>query len=158
LTTLAVATYHQLNPSDDSLSTYGSDRDVPRPGLSNLSRPAMIALAILFSSPLGARPVQAAGCHVPERPVLKMGLSWSHESRLQAWEMAGIRPVAPPVLTHLPCPGEVPHSTIVVDVSVVAAWTPSPALEPGNPSEVTTAGDGAEARPPRPSRLDRPPR
>jgi hypothetical protein len=131
---------------------------VPRPRLSNLSRLAMLALAMFVSSLLGARPVQAASCHVPERPVLGMRYSGNGESVLQAWEMTENHPVAPPILTQVPCSGEVPHSSIVVDVSVVAAGMSMAGFKEPRESEMAPLGDDAEAISPRPYRLDRPPR
>ncbi len=131
---------------------------MPRPALTDLTRLALLALALLASSPLGARPAQAAGCHVPERPVLGMRHSGHGEARLRAWELADLRRIAPPIVTHLPCPGDVPHSPIVVDVSVMAACTASSDLEPPLDSELTPLGDDAEVIPPAPLRLDRPPR
>jgi hypothetical protein len=130
---------------------------VPRPGLSNLSRPAILALAMLVSSPLGTRPAQAAGCHVPERPVLGMRYSSQEGARLQAWDLTEIRRF-PPSLTQLPCPGEIPHSPIVVNASVLAACLATADVEPPLDSELAPIGDDAEAIPPRPFRLDRPPR
>jgi hypothetical protein len=118
----------------------------------------MLALAMLVSSPLGARPAQAAGCHVPERPVLGMQHSSRGEARLQAWEMTDLRQVAPPILAQLPCPGQFPHSPIVVDVSVLAACMTTAGVKAHFDSELIPLGDDAEAIPHRPFRLDRPPR
>ena len=82
---------------------------MPRPGPTTLSRPAMLALATLvwFASPLGATSAKAAGCHVPERPVLGMNATGPADDH--AWTMADGVVVAPPVLTRVPCPGETPH-------------------------------------------------
>jgi hypothetical protein len=84
--------------------------------------------------------------------------SWKDEARLQAWELAEVRQFPPPILTQLPCPGEFPHSPIVVDVSALAACMATPDFEPPLESEPTPIGDDAEPIPPHPFRLDRPPR
>src|SRR5262245_10385726 len=87
----------------------------------------MLVLAILvwLSTPMGARPAQAAGCHVPERPIVATPLSWEREGRLEAWAMTEDGPLAPPVLKRVPCPGEIPHvpatSTLTIGPALLAA-------------------------------------
>ncbi len=125
---------------------------MPRPGFPNLSRSVLLALIAL--SPLGARPARAAGCHVPDRPVLGAGF----QSRLSAWELADSVQVAPPIVKRLPCPGEVPHATVVVVLPIAADHAAMTEDEPSLPCRSIVNGDDAEMPPPRASRLDRPPR
>jgi hypothetical protein len=133
---------------------------VPRPSLWNLSRPAVLALAMLvwLSSPMGARPAQAVGCHGPERPVLAMRLSWDRAGRLEAWAMTADRPLAPPVLARVPCPGEVPQVPVASIASIGAAVLAAVEIAPPIRRESLPATDNIGRREPHPHRLDRPPR
>ena len=54
-----------------------------------------------------AIPAGASGCHVPDRPVLGIRLSWEGDQGLNLGRTTETQ--APPVLTHPPCSGEVPH-------------------------------------------------
>jgi hypothetical protein len=72
--------------------------------------------------------------------------------------MVDLREVAPPILTQLPCPGEVPHLPILVDVSLVAACVAMAECSPPLLSEALPPGDDAEAIPPPPFHVDRPPK
>jgi hypothetical protein len=120
----------------------------------------MLALAMLvwLSSPMGARPAQAAGCHVPERPIVATPLSWERDDRLEAWAMTEDTPLAAPALTRVPCPGEIPHvpatSTLSIGPALLAA------AESASPvrRESLLATDDIASIEPHPHRLDRPPR
>lgn len=50
---------------------------------------------------------RAGGCHVPERPVLAQTLSWENELVVDSSTAPPV--LAPPVLIHPPCQGEVPR-------------------------------------------------
>src|SRR5262245_35293509 len=74
------------------------------------------------------RPAEA-GCHAPDRPVLSTRLSWEHDPS----QSAGTRlaATAPAILTHLPCPGELPHHVSSQSSGLVPAWiAPSRAYPP----------------------------
>jgi hypothetical protein len=113
---------------------------------------------MLVLASLGTGPVQAAGCHVPERAILGVRTAGERDGRTKAWEMADISKIAPPILTHLPCPGEDPHLPVVAELSVVAACLATAEIEPALNSESLPAFDDTKAIPPHPFRLDRPPR
>jgi hypothetical protein len=103
-----------------------------------------------------ASPARAAGCHVPERPVLSRSLSW------ELWSLGTASPgaakAAPPAVRRLPCEGETPAqgspATTFLEPACLASdlVVPVPEIEPL-----------ARKTPPTPPapispRLDRPPR
>src|SRR3954454_4920335 len=115
----------------------------------------LVVTACLLSCAGTAR---AAGCHVPERPVLAQTLSWDRwQTAQEAHAGPGLR-TASPAVAPLPCQGEVPTLPSVASIPMAAAPAPAAervalALEERMPAET----------PPRiPSplafRLDRPPR
>jgi hypothetical protein len=106
---------------------------------------------------LGVTPAaRAAGCHVADRPVLGTKLSWEQGPSvdLRSPSIA----VAPPVLTHPPCPGEVPHVLNASTVTPGPACLVSASFDPSTFSEPLRAGEELEHLQPLASRLDRPPR
>ncbi len=124
------------------------------------SRIVLLALTgtMCLSLGIAPRPARAAGCHVPERPVLAHTLSWErllHAGLTAAHRSAG---VAPPAIIPLPCQGEVPTlpsttSQLLVADRAACRMTPPPAL-----SEPVFPEPPATALPSLSSRLDRPPR
>jgi hypothetical protein len=120
----------------------------------------MLALAMLvwFGSSLGARPARAAGCHVPDRPVLGVNSTGQDDPHIAAWALQDRGAVAPPALTRLPCPDQTPHapmtSTVPMDASGLATVMTVPAVRYLSFGAV----DADEIPDPHPFRLDRPPR
>jgi hypothetical protein len=145
-----------VSPAD---SANGSERDVPPPGPRNSSRPALLALVLLvwLSSPLTVTRAPAAGCHVPERPVLAAPLS-RERGTLTAWQITDLRPAAPPVLTRLPCPGEVPQVPGVPIAAIAPVSRSRREIAPLPRRESRSTADDISRIDPHPSRLDRPPR
>ncbi len=104
------------------------------------------------------KPARAAGCHIPDRPVLARTLSWERWLKNSAaFDRGNVRP-APPALAPLPCHGETP-TTPGIGITIVA----------GEPAAITIlfppvagerlAVDSGEASPERIApRLERPPR
>lgn len=133
---------------------------MPRPGPLILSRPAMFALAMLvwLALPLGARPAQASGCHIPERPILGVNPAGFHDRHIAAWSLHDRTEAAPPVLTRVPCPGETPRPTVIPIATVAAAWLSAIESPPERPTGSFHAIEDADGPDPRPFRLDRPPR
>jgi hypothetical protein len=113
------------------------------------------ALGILFLI-IGAQPSYAAGCHVQDRPVLQISLSWENLQEIDP--LAPSRILAPPILTHVPCGGETPFAPGSLAHPVVAILIDNSPLplqsRSGLPFEHTRVH---HAQPPS-LRLDRPPR
>ena len=137
------------------LPVVGSPADVSRWGQTRLYRVALLALFGALGVLVDARPAQAMGCHVRDRPVL--GLSTSLESAISgqpdtAWiAHPSPRVRAAPVLGRHPrCAGTTPPS------EPLAPPTPF-TLEPAEARPIH--GDATPSRPLAiPTRLDRPPR
>ncbi len=108
------------------------------PGRLTLSRLATITLAVLVCSPLGTRSARAAGCHVPERPVLGTRPAWDSERHVEAWAIADAP--APPILKRVPCSAEVPHLPVATPVSTGAADLGAAEYGPAIHSEVAARG------------------
>ena len=99
---------------------------------------------------------RAAGCHVPDRPVLGGKLSW--ESNLSR-DLNGAAPaLAPPVLTHPPCEGESPTLLESAGEAPAADWRPQIDLDSPGRSTPVICRSPAHRRQPPGIRLDRPPR
>lgn len=133
---------------------------MPRPRPTNLTRPATLALAMLvwFALPIGARPARAAGCHLPDRPVLGLDRAERPDRRTPAWALLERGELAPPILTRVPCSGESPNTTVTARVPIVAEL-PATVLEgPVSASGRIQPFDDTDNRDPHPLRLDRPPR
>jgi hypothetical protein len=130
------------------------------PGPRYLSRPAPLALAMIvwLSWPMAATPARAAGCHVPDRPVLATPLSWERQHRLAAWELTDEVPMAPRVLTRVPCPGEVPQVPVVTTTTGETASLRTAEVPPPLHGEPLPHADELARTGPHPFRLDRPPR
>jgi hypothetical protein len=121
-----------------------------------LSRLAMIALAMIVASPFGAGPAHASGCHVPDRPILSTRFTWERDRPV---DPAGlIDGQAPPVLTRVPCSGEVPQLPGSPTGLVAQADRTTTHFDPPTVSEPAIAGDDIVRIDPHPFRLDRPPR
>ena len=120
----------------------------------------MLALTMLvwFASSLGARPVQAAGCHVPDRPVLGVNSTGQDDPHIAAWVWQAGGAVAPPALRRLPCPDQIPHVLMISMVTMDAAGLATVVIVPAVRYLSFRAIDAAEIPDPRPFRLDRPPR
>ena len=97
-----------------------------------------------------------AGCHAPDRPVLGNRLSWEDDQLPGAGSSEA--DTAPPILTHSPCPGEVPHSLSSPGPGADPAWIAASAKLPPTSQESRAALDPLLRRNPVGSRLDRPPR
>src|SRR5262249_33860646 len=134
--------------------------DVSWPGPRYLSRPALLAVAMIawLSSSIGATPAQAAGCHVPERAVLGSLHSWERHGRRAAWEWTDEVPMAPQVLKKGPCPGEVPHVPVMTIAPTGAALPATADLPPPLGVESLRATDDFATTEPHAFRYDRPPR
>ena len=121
-----------------------------------LSRPAMMALAMIFAWPFGARPAHASGCHVPDRPILSTRFTWERDRQ---FDPAGlVDGQAPPILTRVPCSGEVPQVPGSPTGLAGQADRTSTHFDPPTVSEPAITGDDIANIDPHPSRLDRPPR
>jgi hypothetical protein len=128
------------------------------------SRPMSLnGLAILVAAGMlclltAERPARAAGCHVPDRPVLGTKSAWEQEPGLELGSTT--TPVAPPVLTHPPCSGEVPHAPNASSATLEAACVGLVAadLDAAGRPEALRARDELGDLEPRAFRLDRPPR
>ena len=131
-----------------------------RPGTTFPNRPAMLALAIFvwLAMPVGSRPVRAAGCHVPDRPVLGINLPAQADRRIAAWEMTEFGEFAPSILKRLPCPDETPQLPAIIPLAIWADCLPAMALEPDSPSGLLQAIEDIETLDPDPVHLERPPR
>ena len=104
----------------------------------------------------GARPSYAAGCHVQDRPVVQLSLSWEKPQKIDPQAPSGI--LAPPVLTHVPCGGEIPlapGSDARPLGAILIENSPRPLLSRSGLLLDRTEADHAQ---PSSLRLDRPPR
>lgn len=110
------------------------------------------ALLVLAS----ARVARAGGCHVPDRPVLGSRLSWEDD------RIPGLRttqePLAPPLLTHLPCPGEAPCLFSISITNSGFANVNRAVFDPSKLFGAISILDETGSLNPLGSRLDRPPR
>jgi hypothetical protein len=87
---------------------YRSDFDVSRSVPTSFCRVWVLVLSGALCLLGGLKPVCAAGCHVPDLPVLQSRFSWERDQGLD--RNASLVVPAPPILTHPPCQGEAPHS------------------------------------------------
>lgn len=133
---------------------------MPRPGPRNLNRPSIFALAMLvgFALPIAARPARAAGCHLPDRPVLGLDQAERSDHHTPAWALLGRGDLAPPILTRVPCPGETPRTTVIATGLSGAAGLVGAVTTFDGPPCPFVAFENIELLDPHPSRLDRPPR
>lgn len=133
---------------------------MPRPGYTNLIRSAILALAMFvwFAVPMGVGTAQAAGCHLPDRPVLGLSLDQRTERHEPVWALLGRGRAAPPVLTRVPCSAEIPGTTVIVMSLVSADGVPASLDDPIAGSWRILSFDDLGGRDPDPGRLDRPPR
>jgi hypothetical protein len=129
---------------------------VSRSGLKHLRRQTVLLIVGALLVLVEAIPASAAGCHVPDRPVLGTRLSWEDD---QGLDLRGTQATGvPPVLTHPPCSGEVPHllgsasgNNGFADVNPARFDSSAPA---GSLSILNDVGSVNSLA----SRLDRPPR
>ncbi len=127
-----------------------------RSGLKYLKR----QLGLLFVGALlvlvEAIPAGAAGCHVPDRPILGTRLSWEDDQGVGlSWMM---EPHVPPVLTHPPCSGEVPHFLVSITWSIAFAEIAPARSDPSAISGSLSVFDDVGSLCSLGSRLERPPR
>jgi hypothetical protein len=120
-------------------------------------RAGLLVMAAVLCLLCGSPSAFAAGCHVAERAVLKTTLSWDRD-------LASNHPVTqprmetPPVLSHPPCQGEIPHlqssSLVTSGAAVLERWLP----DPPSLSESMLVRPRREHDQPPSFRIDRPPR
>jgi hypothetical protein len=155
LTTRVATSYDQV-PIFPSGGGLRSGLVVSRSGFKLLKGLAILMVAGTFHMLVGAKPVGAAGCHVPDRPVLGTRLSWEIDSDLDVKGTREAQP--PPVLTHPPCPGEVPHRLVPPRADNGSAHLDRSSFDPLDlPGFLRILDDPAHLGPHR-GRLDRPPR
>ncbi len=116
---------------------------------------ALTGTLFLVSSP---RTAQAAGCHVPDRPVLARSLSW------ERWQQDGFSPAdallatAPAAIVPVPCQGETPTVQSSAGSLAGADLAPDTVLEEPASREHVALETPSRVPAPITSRLDRPPR
>jgi hypothetical protein len=143
-------------PSSRSCAMNWSKVDVFRAVPAHLRRVLVFLVTAVSCLLVSAGDGWAAGCHVTERPVLASKLSWENEL---AVDFSVAPPVlAPPVLIHPPCHGEVPQWLGSTDRPSAARWHHWIGIDSPSQSGSVTAGSPAEHPQPPSSRLDRPPR
>jgi hypothetical protein len=122
----------------------------------NLCRGWVVVLAAALCLLGGAQTTWAAGCHVVERPALASKTTREHKLAL---DLSIVQPaLAPPVLTHVPCPSEMPRLLDSVDVSSFILWHQHIGVERrGGRHSVALLSRCEHPQPPS-VRLDRPPR
>lgn len=122
------------------------------------NRLLILALTGTLFLATGPRAAQAAGCHVPERPVLARALSW------ERWQQSGYSSAdsrlapAPPALLPLPCQGETPTLQLFASGLVSADLAPGLVLKTSDSGEDVAVESPSRLPIPFASRLDRPPR
>jgi hypothetical protein len=121
-----------------------------------LSLLTLMALAMIVASPFGASSAHASGCHVPDRPILSTRFTWERD---QHFDPAGLFDrQAPPILTQVPCSGEIPQVTGSPTGLVGPAVRTDTGFDPPSVSERASIGEVVASIDPHPFRLDRPPR
>jgi hypothetical protein len=111
-------------------------------------------ILLVFASGSESR---AAGCHVPERPVLSRTTSWDDWATADPADFAAAPP-APAALRPLPCEGETPHRG-GLDAPPAPADATTPALpEPPPASSALRPADAPVAPRYAATPVDRPPR
>jgi hypothetical protein len=116
----------------------------------------VLAISACIGLVCGGRSACAAGCHVPDRPVLGSSLSWEEDSDLQLKSVLVVS--APPVLTHPPCSGEVPHLAGVSGDAPCAVLQARAEFAINEPSDGLIRPRLRQQQQPPSERLDRPPR
>jgi hypothetical protein len=129
---------------------------VARSGLKPLKRQTGLLIAGALLVLVEATPAGAAGCHVPDRPVLGTRLSWETDPDLDLSRAREAQP--PPVLTHPPCSGELPHLLSSSSLNPGFVHAEHAALDPSALTGILGIADDVERLDPLGSRLDRPPR
>ena len=119
-------------------------------------RGSVLLLAAVICQLGGARTARAAGCHVADRPSLALTPSWERDLAINLGNAPPV--LAPPVLTHPPCQGEVPRLLEPAGTAAAANWEVRVAIDrPGRPP-LMPAEPLCEYCQPLTLRLDRPPR
>lgn len=133
---------------------------MPRPGPTNLSRPAVLALAMLswFTLPDVVGSARASACHLAERPALGIDPPGNSTGHVAAWVMPDAIETAPPVLRHVPCPGESARTTADAMFPAVLSGLGTFANPPDIAPPSRLVPDDIDRLDPYPFRLDRPPR
>ena len=127
-----------------------------RSGLKPLKRQAGSLIVGVLLVLVEAAPAGASGCHVPDRPVLGSRLSWEEDHGLNLGTTTETQ--APPVLTHPPCSGEVPHQLSSASWNNGFANVDHARFDPSAMSGSLRILDDVGSVNPFGSRLDRPPR
>ncbi len=109
-----------------------------------------------FASSGSARTARAAGCHVADRPLLALTPTWERELAINLGSAPPV--LAPPVLTHPPCQGEVPRLLEPAGTAAAASWEELVAIDRPARSPLIPAGPPCAYCQPLTLRLDRPPR
>ena len=98
----------------------------------------------------------AAGCHAQDRPVLHFEFSWESDQKNEVPSLELTQ--TPPVLTHLPCEGEIPLGSTSLTLPSTALWCDNSGLVPSDCNGLLlTRARIVHSQPPS-LRLDRPPR
>jgi hypothetical protein len=126
LTSRERSPYDQVIPIDELRTlVYRSEFDVSLSGRTQFCRGWVLALSAALSLLSGLKPTRAAGCHVADQPILQSRFSWERDQTLD--RAAPIAAYAPPILTHPPCQGDVPHfsnPSSVTSPALLPACTP----------------------------------
>ena len=119
-------------------------------------RGSVLLLAAVICQLGGARTARAAGCHVADRPLLALTPTWERELAINLGSAPPV--LAPPVLTHPPCQGEVPRLLEPAGTAAAASWEELVAIDRPARSPLIPAGPPCAYCQPLTLRLDRPPR
>jgi hypothetical protein len=136
--------------------TNRSDIPAPHPVQPRARHALMFWTTAAICFLIGARPSQAAGCHVQDRPVVSGTLSWEARQEI-APETAQVSP-PPPVLTHTRCGDEIPLASPSSNLPVVAALFEASNYAPPDFSVGPVIYTRPEHIQPTAIRVDRPPR
>jgi hypothetical protein len=155
LTTRCGASYDRIFSSRavfcENWSNLGVSRSRPMP----MSWLGILVLTGILSLLAATRPAQA-GCHASDRPVLGITLSWEQDQDIHLSSSSAS--LGPPILSHLPCPAEIPHVRNSLNLSVGPAGLAPAGFDPSTLSESLWAEKEIDHLDPREFRLDRPPR
>ncbi len=112
---------------------YRSEFDVSLSVRTQFCRGWVLAMSAALCLLSGLKPACAAGCHVADRPILQSRFSWERDQSLD--RTASFAAYAPPILTHPPCQGDVPHFS---NPSSVTSPAFLPAAPPSNSRDSAT--------------------
>jgi hypothetical protein len=129
---------------------------VPRSVHAGAYRVGVLWLTAAFCVLAAGRPARAAGCTAHERPVMNFALSWEADQTTELSPSELIR--VPPILTHLPCGGELPIAPGSSLLPAVAALIGDSALTRPDDCGLLFSHISTDHCQPTSLRLDRPPR